>query len=127
MTTTTLHDIHATVAFRESLPPDGTAGELVACYSSIIRDQRLNWTTHQRLIRQLGKGGQGVVYLSELRGADQFTLPIAVKIFSPERYDTSRCYEDAMGRIARIAAPSHRSSKTTCWTSTTSSTATGFG
>lgn len=104
MTTTTLHDIHATVAFRDSPPPDGTASELVSCYSSIIRNQRLSWTTHQRLIRLLGKGGQGVVFLSERRGADLFTLPVAVKIFSPERYDTSRCYEDAMGRIARIAA-----------------------
>ena len=104
MTTTTLHDIHATVAFRESPPPDGTASELVDCYSAIVRDQRLSWTTHQRLIRLLGKGGQGVVYLSERRGADQFTLPVAVKVFSPERYETSRCYEDAMGRIARIAA-----------------------
>ena len=44
------------------------------------------------------------MYLSERRGADQFTLPVAVKVFSPERYETSRCYEDAMGRIARIAA-----------------------
>ncbi len=104
MSTTTLHDIHATVAFRDSPPADGTASELVSWYTSIVRDKRLSWTTHQRLIRLLGKGGQGVVFLSERRGADQFTLPVAVKIFSPERYETSRCYEDAMGRIAQIAA-----------------------
>ena len=101
---TTLHEINPTIALREPFEVDETTTDLVERYSSVIRDQRLSWTTHQRLIRRLGKGGQGVVYLSERRGADNFTLPIAVKIFSPARYETSRHYEDAMERIAKIAA-----------------------
>src|SRR5438445_8831658 len=52
----------------------------------------------------LGSGGQGVVYLTERRGADDFTLPVAIKIFSPERYPDARCYDDAMSRIAHIGA-----------------------
>jgi serine/threonine-protein kinase len=103
MSTTTLHDANATIAFVEQ-PASEQVNELTERYASVIREQRLHWTTHQRLIRLLGRGGQGVVFLSERRGADNFTLPIAVKIFSPNRYQSSSAYEHAMARIARIAA-----------------------
>ena len=102
--TTTLHDINATIALRENAEVDDATSDLVDRYASLVQEQRLSWTTHQRWIRRLGKGGQGVVYLSERRGADHFTLPIAVKVFSPARYETIRCYEDAMERIAKVAA-----------------------
>jgi serine/threonine-protein kinase len=52
----------------------------------------------------LGSGGQGVVYLSHRRGTDNFTLPVALKIFSPERYEDDRAYDEAMGRMAVVAA-----------------------
>jgi serine/threonine-protein kinase len=45
-----------------------------------------------------------VVYLSERRGTDSFTLPVALKVFSPERYRDESAYDEAMGRIARVAA-----------------------
>ena len=102
--TTTLHDINATIALRENAEVDDATSDLVDRYASLVQEQRVSWTTHQRWIRRLGKGGQGVVYLSERRGADHFTLPIAVKVFSPARYETIRCYEDAMERIAKVAA-----------------------
>ncbi len=102
--TTTLHDINATIALRQNAEVDDATSDLVDRYASLVQEQRLSWTTHQRWIRRLGKGGQGVVYLSERRGADHFTLPIAVKVFSPARYETIRCYEDAMERIAKVAA-----------------------
>ncbi len=78
--------------------------ELLGHYQTIIDDQRLSWTEHHRLIRPLGSGGQGIVYLSERRGTDNFTLPVALKVFSPERYEDERAYDDAMGRIAGVAA-----------------------
>ena len=103
MMTTTLQDLNPTIAH------DGTRqvehdNELTSRYDELLANQRLSWTTHQRLNRLLGKGGQGVVYLSERRGADSFTLPIAVKIFSPARYPRAKDYELAMERIARVAA-----------------------
>jgi hypothetical protein len=49
-------------------------------------------------------GGQGVVYLSTRRGSDNFTLPVALKIFSPERYASEQAYGEAMNRIAAVAA-----------------------
>ena len=78
--------------------------ELLARYHTILADRRLSWTEHHRLIRLLGSGGQGVVYLSERRGTDSFTLPVALKIFSPERYEDERAYDEAMGRMAQVAA-----------------------
>ena len=56
------------------------------------------------MLRVLGRGGQGEVYLTEYRGTDGFTVPVAMKVFSPERYAGSRAYGDAMARIATIAA-----------------------
>jgi eukaryotic-like serine/threonine-protein kinase len=78
--------------------------ELLARYRQIIDEKRLSWTEHHRLISLLGSGGQGVVYLSERRGTDRFTLPVALKVFSPEHYENERSYDEAMGRMAEIAA-----------------------
>jgi hypothetical protein len=71
---------------------------------TLITHLRMSWTEHQRLIRLIGAGGQGQVYLSQRRGADGFTLPVALKIFSPERFEHSQAYDEAMERIARVAA-----------------------
>ena len=78
--------------------------ELLQRYRTLIAEQRLNWTEHLRLTKLLGSGGQGKVFLTERRGTDGFTLPVAVKVFSPERYDTEHAYDEAMGRMACIAA-----------------------
>ena len=70
----------------------------------MLTQDRFSWTEHHRIVRMLGSGGQGVVYLSMRRGTDHFTLPVALKIFSPERYENDRAYDDAMGRMATVAA-----------------------
>ena len=103
MPTTTFFEIDATMTLGGN-QSDREPNELDEVYRSILESERFIWTTHYRLLRQLGSGGQGVVYLSERRGADQFTLPIAIKVFSPERYESILQYEDAMERIARVAA-----------------------
>lgn len=78
--------------------------ELVTRYKQILDQQRLSWTEHHQLLRPLGAGGQGIVFLSQRRGTDCFTLPVAVKVFSPERYEDERSYDEAMGRMAQVAA-----------------------
>jgi serine/threonine-protein kinase len=78
--------------------------ELLGRYQSIVDEQRLSWTEHLRFLRLLGSGGQGVVYLSERRGTDDFTLPVAIKVFSPEHYADEHAYDEAMGRMAQVAA-----------------------
>lgn len=103
MPTTTHHNLHATLT-QGGNPNSRSANELVAHYDDILRDGKLHWTTHHVLLRLLGTGGQGVVYLSELRGADEFTVPVALKIFSPARFEDSRAYSESMARVARVAA-----------------------
>ena len=73
-------------------------------YQALIGEKRLSWTAHHRLERMLGAGGQGVVYLSNRRGTDSFTLPVAIKVFSPERFEDESAYAEAMARHASIAS-----------------------
>lgn len=81
-----------------------TDPKLMAAYERIGKAGKVSWTGHHHMLRMLGRGGQGEVYLTEYRGTDGFTVPVAMKIFSPERYDGSAAYTEAMGRVASIAA-----------------------
>lgn len=103
MLTTTYEEGSATLTIG-GRSPDRQCDELMARYRAVLDQQRLSWTEHLRLIRLLGSGGQGVVYLSERRGTDNFTLPVALKIFSPHRYPDARSYDEGMARIADVAA-----------------------
>ena len=78
--------------------------ELLERYDAIIKDKHVTWLSEYRLTRRLGAGGQGVVYLTEIRGFDEFAFPVAMKIFSPERYLDVREYEETMRRIARVSS-----------------------
>lgn len=102
MLTTTRHDFTHTQAPGQQ--PPAAPNELVDHYQDILDKKQLSWTSHQRLLKLLGSGGQGVVYLTERRGTDEFTLPVALKIFSPERYPAVKDYESDMERIARVAS-----------------------
>ena len=87
---------------------DGLSGfgsaELSARYRHILDFPQLDWTELHKLKRRLGQGGQGVVFLGERQGADGFLLPVALKIFSPDRYQSGAAYDEAMGRMSRVAA-----------------------
>lgn len=100
-TTLSYDSITRTIAGSEG---EHAPNELLPQYERLVGEQRFNWTEHLRLIRLLGSGGQGQVFLSERRGADDFTIPVAVKVFSPERFADVRAYDDAMFIIARTAA-----------------------
>lgn len=106
MLTTTQHNIHAPLT-QGALEPEEHGHELhelVGRYRALLNSKRLNWTVHLHLRKLLGSGGQGVVYLTEVRGADAFTLPVALKIFAPERYEHPVRYDEAMARIAHTSA-----------------------
>ncbi len=77
--------------------------ELMNPYDSVLKEEKLSWIEQHRLIRRLGSGGQGVVFLCERVGADHFRLPVALKIFSPEGYADADAYHTAMARMAKVA------------------------
>lgn len=104
MLTTTYHDIHATMTCGHASDPADADAEMVARYQRLVKTKYFPWTIHSHFQRRLGSGGQGIVYLTEHRGADGFTVPVAVKVFAPERYDDARGYDDAMMRIAHVSA-----------------------
>ena len=102
MTTTLLHGTQTIT--HGGKPAVMRDQELIEQYTELIQQPKLGWTEHLRLLRQLGKGGQGVVYLSERRGSDNFTLPVALKFFSPERFADERGYHEAMERMAQVSS-----------------------
>jgi serine/threonine-protein kinase len=103
MFNTTRQNIHLTIT-SGGHPAHEKPNELVPEYEQIVIEQRLQWANHLHLKKLLGSGGQGVVYQTELRGTDDFTLPAAIKIFSPERFEDVCSYDEAMKRVARASA-----------------------
>lgn len=64
----------------------------------------VSWRVEYQLMKRLGAGGQGVVYLAEKCGAEGLVLPVSLKFFSPDRYKDLAAYVEDMGRVARIAS-----------------------
>jgi serine/threonine-protein kinase len=80
------------------------ANPLIARYETILKRQELVWVSRRPFLRCLGTGGQGIVFLSQRQGADDFQRRVALKVFSPAPYDDVASYETEMGRIASVAA-----------------------
>lgn len=78
--------------------------ELNKDYQELLNGNQLQWNNLRTFSRCLGIGGQGVVYLSAREGADGFNIPVALKLFSPKRYDNSDVYQTEMSRLAQVAA-----------------------
>ena len=102
-------DLSPTVTQQQESAEFNQCAELCELYQNILDEKRHSWTTHLRLLKKLGAGGQGVVYLTERRGSDGFTLPVALKVFSPERYTSPIHYDSDMARICLLyTSPSPR-------------------
>ena len=84
MQSTTRYEPNPTVTRTGSAGHTSDA-KLVQRYEELTREGKVSWTGHHHLLRLLGRGGQGEVYLTEYRGTDGFTVPVAMKVFSPER------------------------------------------
>ncbi len=79
-------------------------GPLLARYRAVVDGEALAWASRCHKVRPIGRGGQGVVFLANREGADGFTLPVALKVFSPETYRDAAAYDDDMARVAAVAA-----------------------
>ena len=82
--------------------------KLVSQYDGLVKSSHQRWTAYLRFEKTLGSGGQGIVFLSNRRGADGFTLPVAVKVFSPERFASPEAYDLEMARSGHVAAAAAR-------------------
>ncbi|MCO8124611.1 serine/threonine protein kinase [Stieleria sp. TO1_6] len=103
MESTTRFEPNPTITHQGALKAAGDV-KLVDWYDRLIKRQKVSWTGHHHMLRLLGRGGQGEVYLTEYRGTDGFTVPVAMKIFSPEHYLSAHAYDEAMQRVATIAS-----------------------
>ena len=77
-----VQDTHTASPRTAGVPRKPKPNELLLPYEAMLQRRRLDSTSHFHLLRLLGKGGQGSVFLTELRGSHDFTVPIALKIFS---------------------------------------------
>jgi eukaryotic-like serine/threonine-protein kinase len=102
--TTLTHDDGQLSMFLDGAPITGETAELWHRYRGVQEATSLSWTEQRRLLRRLGAGGQGIVFLAERLGADGFRLPVALKVFSPEPYPHMNEYAESMGRMSRVAA-----------------------
>ena len=73
-------------------------------YSALLLRHGLDWTSERTFLKRLGIGGQGSVMLAERRGAASFSIPVALKFFSPSAFDSHRKYELEMHRLAEVSA-----------------------
>jgi eukaryotic-like serine/threonine-protein kinase len=83
---------------------DTGGSELLSQYEKLLGSGSVCFAAEYKKIRILGKGGQGVVYLSERQGTDLFRLPVALKIYSPESYRDVASYVADMVRIGDISS-----------------------
>ena len=60
--------------------------------------------TERPFLKMLGTGGQGTVLLTERRGAGSFSMPVALKFFSPSQFKSVAAYEREMYRLTEVAS-----------------------
>ena len=86
-----------------SSPSSSKPSTLEEQYAVLLDEQLVRYSSRRRLIRPLGSGGQGIVYLSLRSGVEGFSLPVALKIYSPKPYESDEHYRREMSRMARVA------------------------
>lgn len=103
MGTTTFFDASITKSWNGTRSPH-CSEKLLNNYQNIIHQQQHERHEKLSFSKMLGLGGQGVVYLTNRHGTDGFELPIAIKVFSPERFHGEEAYCKAMRLMAQVSA-----------------------
>lgn len=73
-------------------------------YTALLLRRGIDWQSERTFIKRLGFGGQGSVMLAERRGAASFSIPVALKFFSPMAFESIEKYEQEMHRLAEVSA-----------------------
>jgi serine/threonine-protein kinase len=89
--------------------PDHTApalGELMWRLDEVQAMKEIHWPSCYRKLDELGRGGQGIVYLTEC--LDELRGKQALKVYSPQPYDSVGAYHEDMQRLLSVAELVHR-------------------
>jgi len=93
MLNTTRTALNLTASQSAESSPQSVDQKLMDRYENIVHQKRLNWTTHHRLKRILGKGGQEVVFLSDRGARVDISTPDTV-VSATELDGLHRCVAD---------------------------------
>jgi serine/threonine protein kinase len=87
--------------------PSGASAEFserLRNYGQLSDRKGIRWLAERSFLKRLGGGGQGSVMLAERRGAASFSIPVALKFFSPASYEDAARYEEEMSRQGEVSA-----------------------
>lgn len=76
---------------------------LASQFDRMVQQDQISWEVAYRLVKKLGSGGQGVVFLADRSGAFDVSFRLALKFFRPTGYPDAEAYRDDMSRLARLA------------------------
>lgn len=85
------------------LQPVPYSKELALEFEQLTGSASVSWTVNYKLLKQLGAGGQSIVFLADRFGAFDASFRIAMKFFTPTCYINSEAYQDEMARMSRVA------------------------
>jgi len=77
--------------------------QLTQHFRDLVTRDDVAWEVSYRLLRKLGAGGQGIVFLADREGAFDVSFRLALKFFRSDRYPTIADYRKDMSRLARLA------------------------
>ena len=84
------NDITPTRTFSES---ESQSLGLHNRFESLIRCQQVSWQMSYRLLRPLGSGGQGVVFLADRINPHDLSFRLALKFYRPDVYPDAESYD----------------------------------
>ena len=78
--------------------------ELDRTFERLVASEEVSWSLRYQMIRRLGVGGQGEVFLTDRLGSYDAHFRLALKFFRPTAYPSLDEYRHDMGRMARVSA-----------------------